>query len=444
VATFNAISSADRVEPLFPEGHPLRRLVRPTFDTIRRALRGMYVATIWVDSAVDPSREGFRPSYDKLYGPGAASVMAFVGAWLSTGPGSEEGGNVVLFPEGIDTTLLDYAKKIGLLGPFELVPSFAAMKERVARSGKRLYNIDDLGADFDAHSMLGTELSRWVNSKEDLRTLTSYGPSEVVKDMYDATIADYESALGGGGRGGRVFLKTCNTESAGLGVYIASSPEEFTTHLAAIHEKQQKYDLNRRLVIQPEILGKNQSFQVLLDPSARDAVQVVALTDQLVEADGKTYRSSLNHPITAETVEPVGAAILDIVDRVWARHPEAFGFLMSDYFDTANGPVVYDPGLRPTGNTATAMAAHLARAITGRTFTASLIPLPTGSAGLTFADFVRRIGPLADPENLARDGRALLPWGWNPIQGFGMIIAVAPDQDALDALRAELLAFRYD
>jgi hypothetical protein len=50
-------------------------------------------------------------------------------------------------------------------------------------------------------------------------------------------------------------------------------------------------------------------------------VQVVALTDQIVEADGKTYRSSINHPITRETVEPVGEAILDLVDRIRGRHP---------------------------------------------------------------------------------------------------------------------------
>lgn len=441
MAAYNALSSPDRVEPLFPEGHALRRLVRPTFDTIRRSLRGTYVSTIWIDASADPSRAGFRPAYDDLYGPGASNVMAFVAAWLSTGPGTEGGGNVVLFPESIDATLLDYAQRIGLLGPFELVPGVPALRERVARSGKRLYNIDDLGPEFDAHAVVTADLSRWVNSKEDLATLTSFGPTEVVKDMYDATLADFEAARRGGGR---VFLKTCNTESAGKGVFIAASPEEYEAQLASIRDSQQRFGLNRRLVIQPEIVGKNRSFQVLLDPSTPDVVQVVALTDQLVEDDGKTYRSSINHAITAENVERVGAAILDIVDHVWARDPRAFGFLMSDYFDTAEGPVVYDPGLRPTGNTATALAAHLARKLTGRHFTTSLLPLPTNRPGLTFADFARRAGALADPENLVREGRALMPWGWNPIQGFGMIIAVAEEQAALDALCAEVRAFRYE
>ncbi len=46
---------------------------------------------------------------------------------------------------------------------------------------------------------------------------------------------------------------------------------------------------------------------MLLDPSAKDAVQVIALTDQIVEADGKTYRSSINHAITTETFGAGGA-----------------------------------------------------------------------------------------------------------------------------------------
>lgn len=441
MAIHNSLSSTDRMEPLFPEGHALRRLARPSFDAVRRAMKSANVATIWIDAAADPNRAGFRPAYDDLYGSGASAVMSFVAAWLSTGPGTEGEGNVAFFPESIDKTLLEYARDIGILGAFEVVPSVASMKERVARAGKRLYNIDDLGTDFDAHSMVSSEIFTWVNSKDRLHTLTAFGPTEVVKDMYDVSLADYEAARRGEGR---VFIKTSNTESAGLGVYIASTAAEFEAHLAGIRDAQKRFDLNRKLVIQPEIIGTNKSFQALLDPSAPDTVAVVALTDQLVEADGKTYRSSRNHPITAETVEPVGAAILDLVDHVRAREPNAFGFLMADYFDTKQGPVVYDPGLRPTGNTATAMAAHLARKITGRTFTASLLPMATNRAGLTWADFARRAGGLSDPENLVREGRAVFPWGWNPIQGFGMVILVAENQAALDALTAEVVAFRYE
>lgn len=434
------MDSHQPAERLFPEGHALHRLQRPTFSSIRRVMRGMFVATLWVDADIDPARAGFRPSYDSLYGPGASLVMPFVAAWLSTGTprAGDEEANVALFPAGIDASLLAYATEVGLLGRYELVESAAALMARVRSdpARRRLYNIDDLGPDFDESSMVSSELSRWLNSKEQLGSVSAYAPVERVKDMSEVTLADYQWAKAQGA--GRVFLKTCNTESAGMGVYIANSEPEFHAQLAAIIDKRERFGLNRSLVIQPELAGKNKSFQVLLDPRDKGAVSVVALSDQIVEADGKTYRSSVNHPIDAEHVEPVGAAILDMVDRVWARHPEAFGFLMSDYFATDRGPVIFDPGIRPTGNTATALAAHLARALTGSFFATSLVPFPTGRPGFTFGDFARLAGELVLPGSLSSRGRAVMPWGWNPIQGFGMLIAIAKDEAGLERTRQEI------
>lgn len=424
-------------ETLFPEGHGLHRLVRPTFDSLRAALGGVFVATIWIDGDEDPSRAGFRPSYDSIKGPGASTMMPFVAAWLSSGPGAGEASNVVLLPEKMDGSLVAYATEVGLLGDHEWFSSLAAMKARVRSDARRrrLYNIDDFEPAFDDQVVVSSALSRWLNNKDGLETVTAFAPRETVKDMYDVGPDDYAAAAASGGR---VFLKTCNTESAGKGVYIANDRAEFDARLAEIRETQQRFDLNRRLVIQPEIRGRNCSFQVLLDPRNRQSVQVVALTDQLVEADGKTYRSSVNHPITADTVAPVGAAILDMVDRIWARHPEAFGFLMSDYFQTETGPVLYDPGIRPTGNTATAMAAHLARSLTGRFFATSLVPLPTNEPGLGFGGFRGRAPALFQPDSLRERGYAAMPWGWNAIQGFGMLIAIAEDEDGLARVRAEL------
>lgn len=444
VIVHDALASDERPERLFPEGHPLHRLVRPTFDTIRRALRGMFVATIWLDGDFDPSRRGFRPSYDAMFGAGSSTMMPFVAAWLSTGPARDEAAgdaNTVLFLKGMDPSLLPWARRQGILGRYEWVASLDEMTARVTSAGQRLYDIDDLGPELDRISAVPSALSRWVNSKSEVASLSSYAPREVQKDMYEVSRADFEAAAGDGGR---VFLKTCNTESAGMGVYIASTAEEFDAQLAVIRDKQRQFGLRRELVVQPEIRGRNQSFQVLLDPSRRDELQVVAVTDQLVEADGKTYRSSINHPIDRATVEPVGAAILDLVDRIWARHEGAFGFLMSDFFQTERGPVIYDPGLRPTGNTATAMAAHLARKLTGRHFVTSLLPLPTGRAGLDFEGFSRVAGRLVELEHLATAGRGLVPWGWNAVQGFGMLIALAENEAALEKLRAEVLAFRYE
>jgi len=433
---YNALRSEDHVEPLFPPGHELRSLVRPTFDTNRRTLRGLYVSAIWVDASHDPSREGFRPSYDSLYGPGSTNVMPFTATWLSTGDRDDPEGNVIALPASIDRTLVDYARSVGLLGAVEYVSGIDELKAKVVRAGRKVYSIDDLGADFDAHSMIGSKLSRWLNTKDQLSTITKHAPTEIVKDMYDVTLDDH-AAMRPRGRG-RVFLKTCNTESAGAGVFIANSAEEFTAHLAAIREKQQRYSLNRAIVIQPEITGKNRSFQVLLDPRDREHIQVVALTDQLVEDDGKTYKASINHPITPAAVAAIGPTIVDMVERIWAREPTAFGFLMADYFETDEGPVVYDPGIRPTGNTATAMAFHLARKLTGEDLFASLIHLRSGVPGLTFGQFARTMGRLVDPENLRTEKRAVLPWGWNDVQGFGVLIAVTRDEADFLRLRDDV------
>lgn len=432
----SALESREQPEPLFADEPALRALVRPTFDSVRRAMADCVVSTIWVDSDLDPSREGFRPSYDKLYGPGSTLVMPFVAAWLSTGPGEHPRSNIVLLPSGIDRTLVAYAQRVGLLGRVEFVDDLASLKGAVLLARKKVYSIDDLG-DFDEHSLVTSPMSTWLNSKEDLPSITRFTPSELVVDMYDASLAHFHQAKRGDGR---VFLKTCNTESAGAGVFIASTDEEFTSQLATIREKQARFGLNRKLVIQSEVKGRNRSFQVFLDPSRPEQIAVVAITDQLVEADGKTYKASVNHPIRAETVRHAGPMIVDMVARVRARYPDAFGFLMCDYFETDSGVVAFDPGIRPTGNTATVMATHLGRAITGRDTYASLLHLRSGVEQFSYASFIERIGALADPDNLARDGRAVLPWGWNHLQGFGVLICIAHNQDAADALTEEVRA----
>ena len=90
---YNALDSSDEVSRLFPEGHELYELARPTFNTIRRALAGSWISCIWNDAKEDPTRAGFRRSYDDVYGPGSVNVMPAIATWLSTGPGSGAEGN---------------------------------------------------------------------------------------------------------------------------------------------------------------------------------------------------------------------------------------------------------------------------------------------------------------------------------------------------------------
>jgi hypothetical protein len=427
----NALESSDKVTRLFPEGHELYQLAHPTFNTIRRALAGPWISCIWNDASEDPTRAGFRPSYDDVYGPGTVNVMPAIACWLSTGPGSGTDGNRIALPSAIDRSVVQYAVDHGLLGDHEFVYGIADLKKRVGASGRKVYSIDDLGRDFDAHAVISSGASEWLNSKDDLATISAFAPTEIVKDMYAVTVEDYRHVLGDGRR---VYLKTNNTEAAGAGVFICNSEDEFQGHIDGVHARQAQFNLNRSLVIQPELTGQNRNFQVFLDPENPDCIQVIALTDQLVEDDGKTYKSSINYTITADSMATVGPVIVDMVTRIRARVPDAFGFLMCDFFEDGERITIYDPGIRPTGNTATAMVVHFSRMLAGRDLYVQNFNIDTRTPGYQFGEFCTRMGSLVEPESIATEHHGILPWGWNHVTGLGALIGVAPDQAAWQAM----------
>ncbi len=432
---YNALESSDEVSRLFPEGHELYQLARPTFNTIRRALAGPWISCIWNDAKEDPTRAGFRRSYDDVYGPGSVNVMPAIATWLSTGPGSGAEGNRVALPSGIDRSMVQYAVDQGLLGDYEFVFSIADLRKRVRASGRKLYSIDDMGSTFDDYTVISSEVSEWLNSKDDLATISAYAPNEIIKGMYEVTLEDYRHVLGDGRR---VYLKTNNTEAAGEGVFICNSEDQFEGHMEDIKAKQAQFNLNKSLVIQPELTGQNRNFQVFLDPKHPDCIQVIALTDQLVEADGKTYKSSINYPITSESMATVGPVIVDMVRRIRERAPDAFGFLMCDFFQDGEKITIYDPGIRPTGNTATAMVLHFSAMLTGRDLYVQNFHIDTQTPGYQFGEFCTRMGNLVEPDNIAKEHRGVLPWGWNHVTGFGAVIGVAPDKEAWQAMVDEI------
>lgn len=398
------------------------------------------VSAIWMDSSYFPERKGFRASYDEQYGEGSVNVMPFIAAWLSSGPGAPGEGNTVIMPGGIDRTLIAYAEQIGLLGAHRFVKSLADFAEVIRATGKKLYAIDSMGPDFEEHVVVRDPLHRLLNSKESLREVSAYAPEEVIKDMHAVTLTDYEQVRAAGA--GRVYLKTCNTEAAGAGVFVCNTPAEFSERLEKIRAKQIEHHLNRTLIIQPEIVGRNRSFQVFLNPDEPDNIQVITLTDQLVEDDGITYRGSVNFAATRENLVQVGPVIVDMVGRIRSRFPDAFGILMCDFFETPDGKLVaYDPGIRPTGNTATAMAALLARSLSGRSdLHVSNFHIRTNRKGFRFQEFAEKLGGSLGPDSIAAGGRGLLPWGYNDKLGFAVLIGVAHDPDDFAGLRADVLA----
>ena len=304
---------------------------------------------------------------------------------------------------------------------------------------RRTYSIDDMGPDGDDVAVNSKQDMFIGNSKEWVTKLSGFCAPEVRKDMFEVTDADFEAAHE---PGLRVFVKTCNTESAGEGIFPVSTLAEFRLELEGIRERTKKFDLNRMLVIQPEVVGVNKSFQVFMHPGVGELIEVVALTDQLVGEDGKKYAGSINHDLTPERLAIVGPAIIDLVDRLRGLCPNAVGFVMCDYFERPDQTVaVYDPGLRPSSNTGAAMVKRWIEEATGQTAGVANSPwFDFDTPGLPYGEIVQRLGDYADPDYILANRLGVLPRGHNHIQGKSRFLIITPERDDYADFRAELEA----
>ena len=419
--------------PLFEPGHPLERLVEGRWTDICRALSG-YDINLQFNQSSDASdrRSAFRLDYSTLLGPGMDLLMPTAGAYMNV-----PGKNRVVLPSRTDRTLVAYLQGIGFLGDVVYYEGMDAIVKGQRAAGRRTYSIDDMGPDGDDVAV-NTARDMFIgNSKEMVTKLSGFAAPEVRKDMFevgdDDFHANHEPGL-------RIFVKTCNTESAGEGVYPVQTLEEFREAVETIRAKALKYDLSRTLVLQPEVVGTNKSFQVFLDPARPDEIPVVALTDQLVGADGKKYAGSINHDLTTERLEVIGPAIIDLVDRLKGLCPNAVGFVMCDYFERPDHSVaIYDPGLRPSSNTGAAMVKRWIEEATGQfAGVANSTWFDFGSPGMPYEDVVERLGQYADPDYIMANRLGVLPRGHNHLQGKSRFIVITPQRDDYDAFRTEL------
>ncbi len=417
----------------FPEGHRLRRIVRPYYSALCEALAD-YDLNLLFNQTDDPSdpRSAYRKDYGALLGPGMNLIMPTAGAYLCT-----PGQNRVFLPAATDRTLAKYLQGAGFLGEVVFHDGLPDMIANLRREGRRVYSIDDLGPGTDdctANSQRNMELG---NSKQMVQELSAYAAPEVHKDLFEVDDTDFQTLYV---EGRRVYLKTCNTENAGEGVFPVASLEEFHAAVEEIRDKTRRYDLNRTLVLQPEIVGQNKSFQIFLDPDHPNRIPCVALTDQLIGPDGKKYAGSVNHVVTAERLEVVGDAILDLADRLWEHCPEALGFVMCDYFEQADERIVtFDPGLRPSSNTGAAMVKLWIEEAAGVATTVTNSPwVDTGVPGLPYEVVVDRLGEYADPDHIVAHRFGALPRGHNHIQGKTRLIIITPTEADYAPFRKEL------
>ncbi len=420
-------------EALFPDGHRFEALVRASYSAICESLADCDINLLFNQTSdeSDP-RSAFRQDYGALLGPGLNLIMPTAAAYMCA-----PGRNRVFLPEGTDRTLVAYLQRIGFLGEVIFHDGEAAMLAELRRSHRRLYSIDDLGDGADDVTINSQHDMIFMNSKETVRQLSSFAAEEVHKDMFEVGEADYRAAA----RPGRkVYLKTCNTENAGEGVFPSESVEEFMTELRGIRKRTERYGLNPIVVIQPEIVGQNRSFQIFLRPEEHDRIPVVALSDQLVDPTGRKYAGSLNHVVTPERTEPVAPAILDLVEKVHQHCPRAFGFVMCDYFEQSDGTIVtFDPGLRPSSNTGAAMVKLWVEEATGQSAGVTNSPwFDFKEPGMTYDRIVERLGDYADPDSIVANRLGVLPRGHNPIQGKTRFIIITPEPGDYADFRAEL------
>ena len=418
---------------LFDPEHRFSRLVRASYSSVCDRLSGHDLNLLFnqSDDESDP-RSAFRKDYGALLGPGMNLIMPTAAAYMCT-----PGRNRVFLPAATEPTLVQYLQRVGFLGQVVLHNGLTQMLADLQQNRRKVYSIDDLGPGNDAWTANSYHDMELVNSKEKVGLLSAFAAPELHKDMFQVTDEDFHQ-MGEPGRW--LYLKTCNTENAGEGVFPVKTLEQFRESLDDIRQRTRRHGLNHTLVLQPEIVGTNKSFQIFLDPDDRQRVAVVALTDQLIGDDGKKYAGSVNHVVTPERTEVAAEAILDLADRIWEHCPGAFGFVMCDYFEQQDGRIVtFDPGLRPSSNTGAAMVKLWIEEASGQSAAVANSPwFDHHQPGIPYAEVVQRLGHHADPEQIVAHRLGVLPRGHNHIQGKTRFIIITPNPEDYAPFRAEL------
>lgn len=404
----------------------------PTFSSIREKLRNVIVANFWYDTTVEPSRV-YRPPSDEKYGPGAMYNMSLAASWMSSGPAApREETNIVAIRNGADESFKRYMQSIGVLGA-NLSLSFQDFPALSHRYHRRIYNVDDLPDAWNRWSMNSANMHRFVNTKKNTKHLSRFAAPYEVVHLERTTAADFERV----GNGGPVYVKTNNTENTGDGVFKCDTPRQYVSTVTKLYDDAMKHGLDLEIVLQPRIEGDNRSFQFFLDPSTPETIDVLSISRQLIEEDGKTYLGNENPPLTPELLTPqVRAMMTDMAQRIRTIDPQTFGFIMCDYFQLPDGRVLaFDPGLRPSGNTATILSRmYLEEQLSSAGYRSEMFAAPARREGMSFKEYVRPIDAILGPQSAARDGHCVLPWGYNHVQGKALLIALSKTRDGIAAI----------
>lgn len=439
-------------------------ITMPTLARIRDTMRRKIITHSWHNESIDPTRAGMRPSFSDLYGEGSTLTMPLAASWLSSGPGAcEDDTNIVAFPKGVDRSFVQYMQSIGVLGKHSFV-DFQSLSALANRTSRLIYSVDELPEEWDSVSANTARAMRLVNTKKELHALSNFpvpyvradlqelasdmqkriGSLRALKNIHQIIWERYRTYLYGvlcdpsrpAMADRPLYIKLNNTEASGIGVFRCDSADDFKKTIVSLREKALLHDLDTEIVIQPKVDGKNKSFQYILNPGEPHRIQLLTLSEQFIADDGVTYVSSINAPIFDKDISSHLAVLMTNMARhIQAIDLDAFGCVMCDYFELKDGKLLaFDPGLRPTGNTATAIARLLIQEQAGSPMHSTLFCPETTKRETPFKTFIQPLGALMGPDAAAKDGCCVLPWGYNHIQGRGLFIGVAKTREELENL----------
>jgi len=418
------------------ESDPLSSVEFPNYSELQKNLNNLIIANFWNDGDVNPSREVFRPAFRRKNGAGSNFNMPLAASWLSSGPGaSSKETNIVAFPKGVDETFLAYMRSIGVLGEHDAI-DFEDFPRIAVETRRKIYNVDDFTDDWDDISVNSARTLRYVNTKKYLRELSSYAAPDTIVDLRKTTVHDFFAV----GKGDTVYVKKNNTENTGNGVLICKTADQYEAIVQELLSEAKEHHLDFDIVLQSRIEGTNRSFQYFMTPDQPKSIGMMALSYQHIEKDGKTYAGSDNVPVSAENVDAnLAAMMLDMATKLRALDSKVFGFVMCDYFETKDGLLAFDPGLRPTGNTATALARmFMEEQMREPHLLSSLTFIPSARPETSFKNYTKPIDALMGPDAFVKEESCVLPWGYNHLQGNGLFIGIGKTQEKLQAVLAEV------
>lgn len=451
-----------------------RTVVRTTLKDLRTLLAGVCVFNGWNDHLWDrgnPAQIGIRPSMETPEseggrGPGG-SLMHQFGVWALSTP-----DNLVFLKSDTDDTLISFMVEHGFLHRFCKVADADQLFDEVRAGGRLLLGNDCYQPRFDPYVLNSRRMMTDIEDKAQLSRWVEplHLPVQAAADIADGPGLEQTLRAISDGGSFDVFVKSTDGRHGAHGVWRLQGGSDFNSMIRSLRQLADEQlecigRLNRlaeaaralaenpegiRLlstvfVLQREVVDcrQNGAFQILLDPSDKSRIKLLALSEQICSADG-AGRGHYNPPFNRFELIPLLPAVSSLVERVWREFPDAAGVLKCDFFLCKDERVVlYDLGLRTSGNTPAAVYQIHAEERGFSPFLRSDWLVRTGEPNATFAEAAAALGELLAPPEVFKNHRGLQPIGWNQVSGDGRFILMPGDgshpKESTEVLAREVL-----